>query len=370
MRRQGFTLVELLVAMALIVLIMSVISQAFVEGLESFRQLKGLGDLQERLRTAVVPLREDLIARHLNGATGPVRLSELGPPPLKPAPTEGFFRIEQGNAPLLEGFDSDLVPSYSATSHALLFTVFTGAGPSSRRTDWLSTPLLPGITPAAQTELATQQGPVNFQDPAICLSPWMEVAWFLAPMLDPATGQQVLAAGGTTPLYTLHRRVRLLVVKNTAINSTSREVATNYGLYPEISCKPDAGLTANFLYFNSPTDVAQLPLGPARRGGMNTTGPAPVIDRTPLGSGPEGATFIGQDRVLADVISFQVQVLPGVQPVAQPPVGYGFTDISGGVYDTATTPAANLQIRALQITIRVWDYKTEQTRQITVIQDM
>ena len=45
-RRQGFTIVELLVAMALIVLIMSIISEAFVEGLGTFRELKGIGDLQ------------------------------------------------------------------------------------------------------------------------------------------------------------------------------------------------------------------------------------------------------------------------------------------------------------------------------------
>ena len=65
-RRQGFTLVELMVALALIIVIMAIISQAFVEGLETFRNLKALGDLQENLRSAVVPLREDLIARHFS----------------------------------------------------------------------------------------------------------------------------------------------------------------------------------------------------------------------------------------------------------------------------------------------------------------
>jgi prepilin-type N-terminal cleavage/methylation domain-containing protein len=58
--RRGFTITELLVAMALIVLIMSILSQAFVEGLETFRHLKGIGDLQERLRTAAIDLREDV----------------------------------------------------------------------------------------------------------------------------------------------------------------------------------------------------------------------------------------------------------------------------------------------------------------------
>src|SRR5437870_11122493 len=98
-RRQGFTLVELMVAMALIVLIMAIISQAFVEGLETFRQLKGIGDLQERLRTAAVPLRDDLVAQHLRGqnnvgTSASLKLSELGGPTNFTA-TDGFFRIEQ-----------------------------------------------------------------------------------------------------------------------------------------------------------------------------------------------------------------------------------------------------------------------------------
>src|SRR4030095_138600 len=60
--RRGFTIAELLVAMALITLIMSILSQAFVEGLETFRQLKGIGDIQESLRTAAFQLRSDVLA--------------------------------------------------------------------------------------------------------------------------------------------------------------------------------------------------------------------------------------------------------------------------------------------------------------------
>jgi len=47
---RGFTLAELLVVMALIVLIMSILEEAFVEGVESFRKLKAIGDMQETLR--------------------------------------------------------------------------------------------------------------------------------------------------------------------------------------------------------------------------------------------------------------------------------------------------------------------------------
>src|SRR5439155_10425507 len=44
-KRQGFTLVEMLVAMALTIFIMVIMSEAFVAGLETFRQLKAIGDM-------------------------------------------------------------------------------------------------------------------------------------------------------------------------------------------------------------------------------------------------------------------------------------------------------------------------------------
>jgi hypothetical protein len=62
--RRGFTLVELLDPMALIVFIMSIVSSALVDGLQTFSQLKGLGDLAEPLLNAGEALNADI------GATG------------------------------------------------------------------------------------------------------------------------------------------------------------------------------------------------------------------------------------------------------------------------------------------------------------
>jgi len=45
----GFTVVELLVALALIVLLMSILSQSFSEGARAFNHLKEIGDLDEQL---------------------------------------------------------------------------------------------------------------------------------------------------------------------------------------------------------------------------------------------------------------------------------------------------------------------------------
>ena len=73
-RRAGVSLVEMLVAVALVLFIMVILSEAFRAGLESFRLLKGVGDMQVRLRTATGVLRSDLTSDHFIEA-GP-RLSD------------------------------------------------------------------------------------------------------------------------------------------------------------------------------------------------------------------------------------------------------------------------------------------------------
>lgn len=94
-RRSGFTITEMLVSMALIMFIMVILSEAFVAALESFRQLKAVGDMETNLRTAATILRRDLQADHfLNGtppsSTAPLRLNNLLSGSTVPG---GFFRV-------------------------------------------------------------------------------------------------------------------------------------------------------------------------------------------------------------------------------------------------------------------------------------
>src|SRR2546423_1854114 len=93
--RSAFTLIEMLVSMALTIFLMVILAQCFVAGLETFRQLKAVGDMEASLRTASNMLRRDLLADHFDGKR---RLSDpqfwaQGPP------REGFLRIYQGSAP-------------------------------------------------------------------------------------------------------------------------------------------------------------------------------------------------------------------------------------------------------------------------------
>src|SRR5262249_40433479 len=130
-RRQGFTLVELLVAMALIMFIMAILSQAFVAATQTFRDLKSSGDMAEKLRTTTNIMRRYLASDHFEGKR---RLSDPnfwqnGPP------REGFFRVWHGLPSTFEGADPDGIPSFLSTTHALHFTVKLRG---SQRSDYFS----------------------------------------------------------------------------------------------------------------------------------------------------------------------------------------------------------------------------------------
>jgi type II secretory pathway pseudopilin PulG len=97
-RRGAFTLVEMLVAAALIIFMMYIIASAFEKGLESFRILKAQGDMNEKLRAAASALRLDLSTPHFGGAMSPDNqgpyLSDqrLNNQYWQP-PQKGYFRI-------------------------------------------------------------------------------------------------------------------------------------------------------------------------------------------------------------------------------------------------------------------------------------
>src|SRR5437016_346603 len=106
-RRQGFTLIELMVSVALIVLILAVLAEAFAVGLDSFGRLKAIGDMTDRLRGAAHQIRTDLAGDHFQGA---FRLSDanFGNPK---RPACGFFQIQQFGPSYSEG-QSDGAVSY------------------------------------------------------------------------------------------------------------------------------------------------------------------------------------------------------------------------------------------------------------------
>jgi len=71
--------------------------------------------------------------------------------------------------------------------------------------------------------------------------------------------------------------------------------------------------------------------------------------------------------IATDVVSFDVQILS--PQISQATGIQDLSTVPGGLFDTAYG-SPGYTVSAVKITLRVWDLKTHQTRQVTVIQDM
>jgi hypothetical protein len=393
----------MLVAIALVIFVMLLLTQAFVAGLGVFQELKAVGDMEDRLRMAATLLKRDLAADHWEGRK---RLSDpnfflQGPP------QNGFLRIWQGSAATLEGNDGDGLPSYVATDHLLHMTVKLRG---NNRQDYffadISGDPLPLQFAGATAGAPDSRYQTSTDKTYACQI--AEVAYFLRPMGDFANG---------TALYTLYRRQRLAVPDNTNLNWGSpvlNGMLITTTAYSEISCKPNPqkpNPTTGNVYFNNPIDLTV----PQRRFGMLSasavsTGnggipvrsdnrypimadpiPSPAVPGVDILPGPPGA-----DILLTDVISFEIKILrpAGWDDVPLSLVNPLFNGTNGTqrVFDTWSSvedetyhystwndptaadqttrlPRADV-IPAIKITLRIWDKKSQRTRQVTILQDM
>jgi prepilin-type N-terminal cleavage/methylation domain-containing protein len=486
-RRTGFTLVEMLVAMALTVFVMAILSQAFVAALETFSGLKSLGDMNQNLRTAMNVIMADLTQEHIDGGR------KLSDPGLQnDRPREGYFMIRQGTAVdgnpansslyQFEGLDADGLESRRAVNHVMQFTIrlrgnrrenvmmtydiptFAPQPPNHRwsplskpnayaqtktgyitATSPLATPLvvtslnhglqsgeevyiwgvqgntnanntttkpthtitvvnanmflLNGETsnglylgggtwtqPASQRRDALHNpgGPPNYDSyrrdratfapgltpwplfpppgnaqpqPDIFASQWAEVAYFLMRTGTTDNPNNPIAGQGLgTPLFSLFRTQYLLVPNPKEANApTGNSVGTTdvpflaNGFYQGVSCKPG---TLNLLTFNSPAMVADpTPFG------IFTNG----LNARPLNLHSVALPIVTRPRkaglVCPNVLSFQIQGMLNT--------GTGFGDLN---FETTQTIPAGL--KAIKITLRVYDPNMQFSRQLTIIQDM
>ena len=299
-KRAAFTLVEMLVSMALILFIMVILSQAFTTGLQVFRQLKGLGDMEERLRSTSQILRRDLAAYHFENyrkLSDPTFWSPDGPP------QQGFFRILQSLPITTEGSDGDN-PSTRATSHLLHFTSkLSGQGQGDFATSSLTNSLLGAFGPQVIAGQDARYNPASMSQSQY-RGRWFEVAYFLRPA-------GITTGGSGVPLYTLYRRQRGIIDNANAIQNLT-QLATNF---PEIACQQNGSL----VNFWRPDDLNN----PTRRFGVDTNGlPTDFYVDTITGKKVLTYPFLGEtdnvslqgaDLLLSDVISFEVKALvPGV----------------------------------------------------------
>ncbi len=474
--RAGFTLVELMVAMALTLFIMIILSQAFVTGLETFVQLKAIGDMQANLRSAAVLLRDDLAQDHFEGRR---RLSDVtlqgGSQLLAERPQAGFFAVMHGSQNpttaalwsaatpyaagdmvisggnlfvalqantnvattntvfwsrslpyVFEGVDSNGMPSYRATNHVLYMTVkrkgnskeafFTAHLPGSAnnltpffsRETAYNVPVAPSYPPApaqlnAMPDL-TMTEPYPGGTTGFYSSQWAEVMYYLKRVGSTEEPNNPTSNIGT-PTFELYRAQFVLVPDGTELRTGPNNLFVNgppAGLdqfgkttFAQMSCGINISVTNQFstLLFFSPMDVAlgsrMLP-NVGNPNSIPVTGSGGLASFNPQGnprSGPTNRVTLTETPVLPNVISFHIQVMPhnGISfadiPMTNiPPILVGAPTPRARIFDTTYLNVAapstlngyqnTFGIKAIQITLRVWDNKTRQTRQVTIVQDM
>lgn len=407
-RISGFTIVELLVSLGLVIFIMSLVSTIFVIATKSFRDMKAAGDLSEQLRSAGQLIRGMVKATHFtenvqpsdekfwqawdSSGTGSY-FSKSGTPPLytdaqfkdfsNTFGRKGYLRLDQLAQPVdpfMGGsldFDSIRVLTGNALSdQRLSMTVLqNGSTPSDLFSayypDGLPNPGFPGTSrPAFLANIEHKY----FESAQLVRRPNAEVAFFLAPpdLLDaPKTG---LISGDATnlPLYSLHMKTWLL----------KESTDSGGGPAPQLSIPPPPPIGLGGTGWN---DLFLV-------GFTSNRAPMELIQTKLINR------FNTNTLILRNVISFEVQMLDNVgNPIA---LGVnGFFDTSAGANWTKTTAmngavtyppvggswVANqwqnqnggtgaslspLRIFALKIILRVYDPDNEITRQMTIIEPL
>jgi prepilin-type N-terminal cleavage/methylation domain-containing protein len=371
-QRRGFTLVEMMVAMAISLGIMMILAEGIQSGLEFVRISNSNAQLMNQNSGACNRLEHDLMAQSgffvdPGKRNGGRRLSDQWMhTPGWTTPQAGFFRIEAGR-PIYEVdalgntlFDVEGNTLATATSHRLHFTTILRGDSDAE--------LFLGLLPAS--------------NPPVYRSQVAEVAWFWVP-----TGEFTSAGPNRLPLGNLMRRYRLVARDDETRTSLDQAVQTDTsGTHPEVISvpNPNPGNVANTLVtVRDYQNRLQLPPGPAP---VPATSPSPVIF-------PPGNARYGEDVVATNVISFQVGVWWDGNPAlgTQNPRGYYATAPDtvpntdapydylyqgGGVFDTrgpANNPNAvpqRIRVRALKVTIRIADIRVGIAKSITREFDM
>ena len=423
--RNAFTLVELMVAMALIILMLSIMSQAFVIATGVMQGLKEVADMQEKIRPAITLLQRDLGANHFEGSK---KLSDLefwdnGPP------KEGYFMLWQDKASdVAEGVTNNVTFSQSAAlaNHMLAFTVkLPGKSPNDFFDSGLGASFGNIFFNGAGTPLGMTDSNIRrFESNANLIhSDWAEVAYFLGPHNAGATP---VADGNTDgknnppslPYFNLYRQQKL-VLPSFNISGVTLPVATA-AIKEEISCETSTGT------FNKPSDLTV----PWKRMGNRT------LNHLGNRVGPLFSEFVNPsskvntDIIATNVISFDVKLLTDLRYdyedlttilsqssySAYPPVSnYAIANGNAAirVFDTWTTDQGNaansipkydfgfwnnitgkwqpsgntagnnsliqvwnvtnntgLNIKAVQISLRIWDQKSNTAKMFVVVQKL
>lgn len=434
-RRAGFTLVEMMVATALVMVIMLIISQAFASASKTFNTMRTAGYMQERLRGGINVLRKDLSSDHFgppytSGRGGPhVSDQRLDQPGWQP-PARGYFELRQLPDPITGGSsvreptlgpltDGDGLTSTRAINHGMRFTVRLPDAPASE--------LFAAKFSAFFTRNPLANAFINEQD--ILYTRWAQVAYFLTLSPDP-TVNNTRSDGTGLGLYVLRRRVQLMPPQNVDIGPFPQAQAqqilldcANYAndvITPYLIATPLPGFvivrfsgpeslndvtTVSSLripfqphptgddivmvdvlsmdikaaWFNNPSLNLQSPPSPPP-GGLPGSSPAATgmaVGNTdePFDDLPFSVLQPGRGATRCFDTGYQYDLIDWDSPTPITAAGasgqYGFlTNQLGAPFGGINPVPLRINVRALQIKLRVWDPRAEQARQATVVTEV
>ncbi len=334
--RPAFTIIELLVALALVLFIMSIISQVFVDSSEAFRSMRAKAELSEKLRFLTQTIRADLRSNHFEANR---KLSDSdfwsdGPPQV------GYFRLEQTNLPhqvtnlsgseTLFTFPDPRISPNQPQSQVLAFTSFLG-GKDPRGYHSVSLANTPSLNFDIFKNWKFQflaSGDTRYEEsPDTYQSPDAEIAWFLGPTTDYQEFllQDELPDLNGNPqsvkIYKLYRRSWLMLpqelsagASTTSLDNLGTVLADRISVVPTSlsNLNPPLQLNGDNSQQKPNVDV------PMRRGIANfhaqngsPTNPSLVANWKNPCFDIKSAALSGQQALIADnVLSFSVEVCP------------------------------------------------------------
>ncbi len=351
--RRGVTLVEMMVAAALCIMGMWLLTWVYQQGLDSFRMGRATADLtaQERMVTSL--MTRDLRADHFLEEDGKPnrgrRLSDqtkgLGDGTGYKPPRSGYFWTRSSTTGTTYDaagqFDSYGFYSSRSSGHFIQFSVILPGGRNDQ---------------TFSAEVPAYSGNQFFGTAA-------EVSYYLWP-----SGR---TANGANQMYDLYRGQRLVgrtfddaSAYNAAVQS-SNDAPEVMAVYPGPPLPPLA----------SRRMMALSELGPL------ATPSHRIVPYVPL---PLTSPRYGEDKLMSNILSFEVKYTgtsvslprwPTTFDLGNTDYPYDFLPSAAGEFDTHGQPAPNgtrlnIRITGAQVRIRAYDPQTRTTRQTTFTVDL
>ena len=384
--RAAFTLIELLIGMAVTVLIMSILSYCFQKSMQAMSAMRAQGDAADQLRALTTVMKRDFKAdRHLpaDGSAGTLnrgrRISDYQMNIAGSAgPASGFFYLEsppstnEGNDGSFDCFRNAPNATYTFGTRIWFTSVLPGGDDAN-----LYTATSPSIG-----------GTVYSSEAA-------EIAYFLQQMPG---GSNTAPFGGTVlPLFNLHRRQRLVALdsaRQAALPANDPEVISTYTYTYNRPAPPPYSQIITVA--NTMTSLAYGDTRTAGNGDQVFTGPTRPMT---LGSifAPLSGPRAGDDIILSNVLSMEIKPMWNHQNGFRDPVPFNGRPAGGGSpaygqnhdapFDDLTkatnstllyafdsmgqfAPAMPVRMQSMQFRIRIYDAKTKTARQVTMIVDL